>query len=196
MKIAVADMPKLRIAQAATNSNYRREAGHNALDHVIRIEPGGRAVATNQVAIVVAEDVVTPFEGEPVYIIPEKRILKGAKYGEIDLDAGILSSDKRDENPILVAHVSQDGMGRPGGVSIRPYFNYQAVLDRLTESPEHARADYSVNVKQLYELAAAHPDWPGGAAFRFRHLSDRSIALENGMDGITILVKMLDRGDA
>lgn len=165
--ITIVDGQWLRLAQAATNAKALTEAFRP-----IRLEPSGRVVATNGIALVTVEGAVVPFGGGPVYIIPAKRVPPA-------LGAGSLSGNR------ITFQRSALEVKR---VAVKQYPPYERVFARNEE--EVARIDYALEVGQLYDLAQGLPTWPEVQRVRVRHRSARSLELETGLDGVRILVSL------
>lgn len=171
MELTVIDAARLRLAQAASNGPWKRDSTTKR-HHVIRVEPDGTAIATNDTTMAVCAQAVAPFEGEAIHFIPQSKIPKTANTGIISGDT--LTTDKGDAIGLTYVDLQ--------------YPNYHAVLERIGEGREYPRADYGYDGKALYDLLSAHPDWPKKHYFRLRHLSGNSVVLDFGLEGVTVLL--------
>lgn len=170
MDITIVDGDYLRLAQAATDPK-----GIHEVHRVIRLEPGGRMVATDFLAMVIIEDAVVPFQGEAVHIVPERRIPPSAGVGAwVD---GSLTFPKAE-------------MAAPQ-LDVQ-YPNYEPMLAR--KQVEVPRVDYDLEVGHLHALVSSLPGWPKSKRVRVRHLSDRSITLDTGVPGATVLISLAGEG--
>lgn len=190
------DPVKIRLLQAATNSNYRHDQGHNIIHHVIRLEPDGTGVATNGTLLVVAQAACSPFEGDPLHVLIEKRIPRPTRNArtlvlETQRHAGSLSgigfiamgNEMHDARIVPVADT--------GPLPRIPWYPpYRKVLARIESADLIERADYRIDVKALYDLASSAPDWPKVHHVRFRHLSEHSAVVDLGVPGVTALIAL------
>lgn len=181
LELPVIDAARLRLVQAATNGPWRPGKSLVSWHHVIKIEPDGSAVGTNERVMVVAQETTAPFDGGAIHIIPKATIPKSAKTALIDGDK--LTTDKGDVIELLV--LSESSAPR-----LVPYPNYQPVLAKLDDEAEYPLADYGFDGKALTALLMAHPKWPGESYYRLRHLSDKSVSIDMGMPGVTALLAL------
>lgn len=183
MELAIADLGKLRMTQAATEGPWKPDTIHPPSHHVIRLEPSGRAVATNFKAMVVAELVVEPFDGEPKYVSIDGNVPKAAK-------AGVLSADKitTDKGELGVRWLTD--RSEP---SITSYYDYEPTLARIASSTEYPRGDYEWDHKLLHRLIQASPNWPRQEYIRLRHLSEMSVVIDLGVEGVTVILALAKR---
>ena len=180
MELAVVDLAKLRLVQAATEGPWKPGAATPTLFHVIRLEPSGRAVGTNNVALVVADLTVEPFEGEPIHIIPESQIPKAARTARIEGDTLIT-----DKGTVALRTITESSTP-----ALTPYYRYEAVLERVAAGGVHPRGEYRWNHAQLDRLVKAHPAWPKEKYFDLKHVTQHSIQIDMRMDGVTALLAM------
>lgn len=178
--LVVVDISKLRLAQAATDGPWKPGSISPVIHHVIRLEPSGRAVGTNRITMVVADLTVEPFDGEPIYIIPESTIPKAAKTAKIE--GHTLVTDK--------GNVALRWITETSHPPLTPYYNYETALERVSRGDLYPRGDYGWNHRELDKLVKAHPTWPKEPYFRLRHLSDMSVQIEMEMEGVTALLSL------
>jgi hypothetical protein len=183
MNLAVVDVARLRLAQAATDGPWKPGSATPTIHHVIRLEPSGRAVGTNRVTLVVAELAVEPFDGEPVHLIPESVIPKAAKTAKIEGDTLVT-----DKGSVALRWVREDTYP-----PLTPYYNYEPVLERVSRGDLHPRGDYGWDHRRLHNLLSAHPTWPKEPYFRLRHLSEMSVQIEMEMEGVTALLSLASK---
>lgn len=172
-ELVVIDAARLRMVQAATEGPWKPALGTSWLQHSIHVEPSGRAVATNDKVMVVADDVFAPIE-TAVDIVLQSKVTKTARSGIIRGDA--LTTDKGDSIEVLYPDIQ--------------FPNYEAVLKRIDEGVEYPMSDYGMDFKAIYDVISAHPSWPKETYFRFRHLSKLSVQIETGLPGVTFLMSL------
>ena len=183
MDLAVIDLAKLRLVQAATDGPWKPGSATPTAHHLVRVEPSGRAVGTNRVTIVVAELTVEPFDGEPLHFIPESTIPKAAKVGRIEGDTLVT-----DKGSVALRWVTPES-----NPPLVPYYNYEPLLRRVEEGVLHPRGDYGWDHKRLTNLLKAHPEWPKLRYVYLRHLSERSVLIDMGLEGVTALLSLAEK---
>ena len=167
-EIVCADPARLRIVQAACDVGSA-----NIHNTVIRIEPDGTAVSTDGVLLVVARHTFAPLP-YPLHIRLGSRVLARAEPGRYA--EGVLALGNTEVAASIVAL---------GG-----WHNYRASLERLAEGVPTPRSHYALDVKRIHALVSSHPDWPRRQTFDLLHLSDRSVQIDLGMEGVTALLAL------
>ena len=180
MELAIVDLGKLRLAQAATEGPWKPDSIYPASHHVIRLEPSGTAVATNFKAMVVAELAVAPFEGEPRYLMIDGTVPKAAKTGVLTDEK--LTTDKGELGVRWLTKRTEP--------AVKSYYDYEPTLARVSEAVEHPRGDYEWNHKLLHRLIQASPNWPRQEYIRLRHLSEMSVVIDLGVEGATVMLAL------
>lgn len=167
MHVEVLDSGLLRIAQAATDPKAKIEALR-----AIRIEPSGRLVATDKVMLVVIEAACEPFEGRAIHVQPARRIPPGRSPAVLT-EAGLRINDDLLEASFVDCQ----------------YPNYQAVLDR-NGGEDVPRSNYVLEVGALHSLCQSLPTWPANTRVRLHHRAARSVNVDVGIPGVTVLLSL------
>lgn len=194
MTLTVLDIEKLRICAAITEKYTDWQTPAHCF---VRLNPNGTAVATDGVALAVAEYTVMPFEGEPLYVNFSKKILKTATSGSLEIEdmGGELVTDKRDGNTLLLARYDKNAIThKEGEPLLRSYPDYQEFVrhaKRRRGSQAHSKFRFSV--KRIHEIASAFSDWPTKLAdFEFEFCGEHAVWVKTPVAGLTLLFALME----
>lgn len=151
---------------------------------VLRIEPDGKLVALGGPIgfyLLVAENAVEEFKGEPRHLQLEKGVVKSVKSGYFDFTEMALVTDK---DPIPFTEIEVD------------YPDYQKTIDESKEwqgAYAGDRNEFGLDLKPIYDILSSFDAWPKQSKFWFTRAHGGRAFLQTDIDGLTILVQALRR---